>query len=86
MSKKMKPTDKPQAATGSKSPNILETRKSDVWRGVTYQLQKRGQRQYWYAFFHDAASGKTRSKYVGKTFRELNDSDFEIVEIKNYAD
>jgi hypothetical protein len=43
---------------------------------VAYQLQKRGQRQYWYAFFHDAATGKTRSKYVGKAFRELTGSDF----------
>lgn len=74
--RKPKPTDKPANTAVSQSQAILETRKSELWQGVTYQLQRRRKGQYWYAFWHDATAGKTKSKYIGKLFRELNEDDF----------
>lgn len=31
---------------------------------------------YWYAYWHDAQTGKTRSKYIGRQFRELTEDEF----------
>jgi hypothetical protein len=76
MNLKPKPTDSQETAV-SRSKNILETRKSTIWAGVNYQLQRRRKTgAYWYAFWHDATAGKTRSKYIGKDFRELTEADF----------
>lgn len=61
---------------------IIEKRPSAIWQGVTYHLKrvKRGGKftntAYWYAYWHDQASGKTKTKYVGREFGELEEKDF----------
>ena len=82
--RKRKPTDRP-AETAADSP-IVERRKSELWEGVVYQLSHnvtinaRGRtlskRPYWRAYFHDAQTGRTTSRYIGLEFRELKESDF----------
>jgi hypothetical protein len=79
-----KPTDKPRPKhVRSGSGMVVEARPSAVWEGVTYQLAYNRRRDgspsknpYWRAYWHDAQQKRTRSKYIGLTFRELREEEF----------
>jgi hypothetical protein len=75
-----KPTDR-LADRAAQSDLIAASRPSEVWRGVTYLQafeERDGKRYgpYWRAYWHDAKAGRTRSKYIGREFRELREEDF----------
>lgn len=82
--RKPKPTDNPpQTAVKPGGGLVVEVRPSEVWQGVTYQLAhnklasgKPSNNPYWRAYWHDAKSNRTRSKYIGKEFRELGEDEF----------
>lgn len=88
MERKPKPTDKPLdlGPRPSRSRQIVEIRKSEVWVGVTYQLVRKkrynskgavySKNPYWYAYWRDSEIGRTRCKYIGRDFRELSEGDF----------
>jgi len=53
----------------------LARRKRERWRKerkVTYSQQKRRNGLYWYAYWTDPQTGKKKSKYIGKEFKEIN--------------
>jgi hypothetical protein len=66
----------------SKKPIVVERRhgRADRGRGVTYQLElvlcgkprcRKRHGPYWYAYW--SRGNRTRKRYVGKQWRELND-------------
>lgn len=67
---------------------VVETRPSQLWEGVTYQLAhnvyyrggsepRLSKNAYWRAYWYDKAAGKKRSKYIGLEFEELAEADFQ---------
>lgn len=81
-----KPTD---TAVSQHQRWAVESRRSSLWQGVVYQrerracgkscktcLQEGGHGPYWFAYWHDSQQNKTRSRYIGKQFREITSDEF----------
>lgn len=78
MNRQPKPNDRqPKPGVTAVSPTVAQTRRSELWQGVTYQQRKRRNgRCYWYAVWHDGETGKTKNAYIGRDFRELRSDEF----------